>query len=184
MRTHFILYGVLMTGIYLLNTSCSPKKTDFPIRHYAGPVLVTENLNTVFTDSGRTKMSIQAPVQNEFSNGNQEYDKGLYVQFFKTEDSVQSYLKADYVYYNKQQDLYTAQGHVILEDIIKKEKLTTEKLHWSRYEGRVFNNEFVEITKPNQTLRGKGITAKQDLSTYTILEPEGRILNAESDDFF
>ena len=163
---------------------CEQKQNGFPQLKYAGPVLVSENLNTLYSDSGRTRMRLEAPIQTEFSNGNQEYEKGMRVSFYKTEDTIQSYLKADFVHYNKQQDLYTAIGNVVLEDVLKHEKLTTKKLHWSRYEGKVFNNEYVEITKPNQVLKGKGLTAAQDLSTYTILEPEGHIQHADSADFF
>lgn len=175
-------FAIAAAGTILMG--CNQEKKEFPIRHYAGPVLVSENLNTQYTDSGRTKMRITAPLQTEFANGNQEYEKGMHVSFYKTEDTVQSVLQADFVHYNKQQDLYTAIGHVVLEDVLKHEKLTTNKLHWSRVEGKVFNNEYVEITKPNQTLKGKGLTASQDLSTYTILEPEGHIQHADSADFF
>lgn len=165
-------------------TSCEEKKVQYSIKKYAGPILVSENLNTIYTDSGKVKIRLIAPVQTEFSNGNQEYEKGLTVTFYENDSIKKSYLRADLVHYNKQQDLYTAIGNVVLEDLIKHEKLRTEKLHWSRYEGRVFNNEHVEIETPTQILKGKGLTAKQDFSTYTILEPEGRILDAGSDDFF
>ncbi len=172
--------------VFLLNflLSCEEKKIGYPLRFYAGPTLVSENLNTQYSDSGYLKMLLQAPVQEEFSNGNQEYPKGLKVTFYQKDGMEKSFLQADFVQYNKQQDLYTATGHVVLEDLIKKEKLKTEKLHWSRVEGRVFNNEFVEITTPSQILKGKGLSAKQDFSYYTILEPEGTILNADSVDFF
>jgi hypothetical protein len=80
--------------------------------------------------------------------------------------------------------LYTAEGNVVLEDLVKKERLNTSKLHWSRTDGRVFTNEHVEIFTPSQILKGKGLTAKQDFSSYTILEPEGQILHADSIDFF
>ncbi len=164
--------------------SCDEKKKTFPIRFYAGPVLVSENLNTQYSDSGFLKMKLEAPLQEEFANGNQEYSKGLQVTFFEKNGKEKSYLRADFVLYNKQQDLYTATGNVLLEDLVKKEKLKTGKLHWSRSEGRVFNNEFVEITTPSQILRGKGLSARQDFSSYNILEPEGTILNADSVDFF
>jgi lipopolysaccharide assembly outer membrane protein LptD (OstA) len=164
--------------------SCSEKRIDSDIRVYAGPILRSENMNTAYLDSGKTKLRIEDPVRIEFLNGNQEYEKGILVTFYKTDTVKQSYLKADFVHYNKQQDLYTAIGHVVLEDVIKHEKLNTEKLHWSRTEGRVFNNEFVEITTPTQILKGKGLTAKQDFSSYTILEPEGQILHADSVNFF
>lgn len=181
MRFGFIL---LMLVFAFLESGCEEEKSDTIIRHYAGPMVRSENLNTVYSDSGRTKMRLEAPVQVEFSDGNQEYEKGLTVTFYKMDTIRQSYLKADFVHFNKQQDLYTAIGHVVLEDLIKHEKLNTEKLHWSRSEGRVFNNEFVEITTPTQILKGKGLTAKQDFSSYTILEPEGQILHADSADFF
>ena len=176
-------YFHLLAAMVILY-ACSEKKIESSIRIYAGPILRSENLNTAYLDSGKTKLRIEAPVQIEFLNGNQEYEKGILVTFYKTDTLKQSYLKADFVHYNKQQDLYTAIGHVVLEDVIKHEKLNTEKLHWSRTEGRVFNNEFVEITTPTQILKGKGLTAKQDFSSYTILEPEGQILNADSVNFF
>jgi len=175
------LFWLLLTA--QLN-SCTEQKTEISLKHYSGPMLRSENLNTIYTDSGKTKMRMQAPVQVEYSNGNQEYDKGILVTFYKSDTLKQSLLRADFLLYNKQQDLYTAIGHVVLEDLIKHEKLNTEKLHWSRSEGRVFNNEFVEITTPSQILKGKGVTAKQDFSSYTILEPEGQILHADSVDFF
>lgn len=139
---------------------------------------------TAYSDSGKKKMVLLAPLRAEFSNGDQEYQKGMEVQFFKTSDTVQSRLKADLVHYSKQQDLYTAVGHVVLEDLVKRERMTTTKLHWSRYEGKVFTNEHVEIVTPTQTLKGKGLTARQDFSSYTILKPEGQIFNADSVDFF
>ena len=178
------VYLPIMIVIAFLEMGCEEEKSDTIIRHYAGPMVRSENLNTVYSDSGKTKMRLEAPVQVEFSDGNQEYEKGLTVTFYKMDTIRQSYLKADFVHFNKQQDLYTAIGHVVLEDLIKHEKLNTEKLHWSRSEGRVFNNEFVEITTPTQILKGKGLTAKQDFTSYTILEPEGQILHADSADFF
>lgn len=181
-ESRYILSFLLV--LCFLGAGCKDEVKKTPIRNYAGPMLRSENLNTVYTDSGKVKMRMQAEVQVEFSNGDQEYEKGILVTFYTADTIRKSILKADFLHYNKQQDLYTAIGHVLLEDLIKHEKLNTTKLHWSRSEGRVFNNEFVEIQTPTQILKGKGITAKQDFSSYTILEPEGQILNADSADFF
>jgi len=175
------LYIFIFSWLFV---SCAETKKQHSIKFYAGPLLVSENLNTTYTDSAKVKMRLQAPVQTEFANGNQEYEKGLEVTFYEKDTIRKSYLKADVVFYDKQQDLYTAIGNVVLEDLQKHEKLNTEKLHWSRFEGRVYNNEFVKITTPTQVLKGKGLTAKQDFSTYTILEPEGQIMDAASSDFF
>lgn len=170
--------------LFLIVFSCSQKKVEIPIRYYAGPSISTRNLSTIYLDSGRTKMKMEAPVQLEFADGNQEFPNGFVVKIYNEKGRQQSSLKADFVHYDKVHDLYTATGNVELQDLIKKESLRTGKLHWSRTEARVFNNEYVEIKTPTQFLKGKGLTARQDFSSYTILEPEGTILNAESSGFF
>ena len=172
-----------MCAIFFLG-SCKEKKTELPLRYYAGPLISTENLATTYLDSGNVRMTMKAPLQLEFADGNQEFPSGFTVEIYEGRDQVKSRLKADFVHFDKVQDLYTATGHVFLEDLLKKESLKTEKLHWSRSEGRVFNNEYVEISTPSQFLKGKGLTARQDFSSYTILEPEGTILNADSAGFF
>jgi LPS export ABC transporter protein LptC len=175
--------GLLLLLPFIL-AGCRQEKNEIPIRHYAGPMVSSESLHTTYLDSGQVKLEMDAPVQSEFANGNQEFPRGITVHFYNASGQLQSSLKAGFVHYNKNQDLYTAIGKVVLEDLIRHEKLETEKLHWSRTEGRVFNNEFVRITTPSQILTGKGLTARQDFSSYTILEPEGRILHADSLDFF
>lgn len=175
-------FAVLFVAFFF--QSCDRENRENELKHYAGPMLVSKNLNTIYTDSGRTKLRMEAPIQVEFSNGNQEYEKGMTVRFYQKDGTVKSYLKADFVHYNKVQDLYTAVGNVVLEDLVDKQQLRTQKLHWSKFEGKVFNNEYVEITTPTQILKGKGLTALQDFSSYTILEPEGQILHADSADFF
>lgn len=180
----FGLRLVFLSTFTWIILSCNRENKENELKHYAGPMLVSKHLNTIYTDSGRIKLRMEAPVQVEFSNGNQEYEKGMTVNFYQKDGTIKSYLKADFVHYNKGQDLYTAIGNVVLEDLVDKQQLRTQKLHWSKFEGKVFNNEYVEITTPTQILKGKGLTALQDFSSYTILEPEGQILHADSADFF
>ena len=175
---------VIIMLIWVGLNSCREKKSELPIRYYAGPLVSSSSLSTTYLDSGKVRMQMEAPLQLEFADGNQEFPDGFIVKIFEAENELKSTLRADFVHYDKVQDLYTATGNVQLEDLKKKESLRTEKLHWSKTEGRVFNNEFVEIRTPTQILKGKGLTARQDFSTYTILEPEGTILNADSAGFF
>lgn len=178
--TWFLFVSFLIFSLF----RCTEKKKEAPLRYYAGPLISSRNLSTSYLDSGKIRMKVEAAVQLEYADGNQEFPEGFRVSIYDESGEVRSILKADFVHYNKAQDLYTATGNVFLEDLKKKESLKTTKLHWSRTEERVFNNEFVEINTPSQTLKGKGLTARQDFSTYTILEPEGTIRDAESGGFF
>jgi LPS export ABC transporter protein LptC len=173
-----------LLAIIGLISSCTEKKNEVPMRFYAGPLISTRNLVTTYLDSGKTRLKMEAKVQLEYEDGDQEFPEGFFVSIFDEDGKLRSILKADFVHYDKVQNLYTATGNVFLEDQVKKESLKTTKLHWSKSEERVFNNEYVEINTPSQVLKGKGLTARQDFSSYTILEPEGTIKDADSDGFF
>lgn len=116
---------------------------------------------------------LTAALQLEFSNGDREFPKGMHVEFFNDKEELESTLTADYVHYNKMQELYTATGNVIIQSLAEQKTMTTELLHWSRVERRIFTNRFVKIVTPKETLSGTGLTAREDFSSYQILKPSG-----------
>lgn len=97
----------------------------------------------------------------------------MHVEFFNDKEELESTLTADYVHYNKMQELYTATGNVIIQSLAEQKTMTTELLHWSRVERRIFTNRFVKIVTPKETLTGTGLTAREDFSSYQILKPSG-----------
>jgi LPS export ABC transporter protein LptC len=153
--------------------ACEDKKDISGFRFYSGPVVKAKNIVSNYSDSGKKVLILTAPLQLEFSNGDREFPKGMHVEFFNDKEELESTLTADYVHYNKMQELYTATGNVIIQSLAEQKTMTTELLHWSRVERRIFTNRFVKIVTPKETLTGTGLTAREDFSSYQILKPSG-----------
>lgn len=153
--------------------ACTDEKEETPLRYYSGPIAMVDSIKTIYTDSGKVVVKMKAPMQHEFSNGDREFAKGMFVEFFNNKGQVQSTLEADYVHYSKQQDLYTGTGNVKIINLLEDKSLTTELLHWSRTEKRIFTNKFVTIKNKGEILTGTGLSASQDFKTYRILKPSG-----------
>ena len=57
----------------------------------------------------------------------------------------------------------------------KGEQLNTEKLLWDENTGKIYSDEFVKITTPDEIIMGKGFEANQDFSKYKIFKVTGNI---------
>ena len=58
-------------------------------------------------------------------------------------------------------------------NIEKQQKLNTEELFWKPDTKKIFTDKFVTIKLENEILYGTGFDADQDLSNYTMKNPEG-----------
>jgi hypothetical protein len=56
---------------------------------------------------------------------------------------------------------------------MKNEQLNTEELFWKPSQQKIFTDKFVTIRQEGDVIYGQGLEAKQDMSDYTILKPEG-----------
>lgn len=145
------------------------------IKPYDGPIIEVDNVETLYSDSALVRVKVEADKQLEFENGDSEFPKGIYIEFYDKEGAVSSTLKADKGYYNKDDELYTAVGDVVVISYEKDQKLNTEELHWKQDEAKVFTDKFVRIETAEEILMGEGLTAAQDFSTYRILKPTGEL---------
>ncbi|NJK83528.1 MAG: LPS export ABC transporter periplasmic protein LptC [Saprospiraceae bacterium] len=153
--------------------SLSIKRPEKEITPYEGPILRAENIETSYSDSAKIVVKLLAPLRFDYASGNLEFPEGLEIQFFDKKEQLETKLTADKGYYNKEQNLYTASGNVLVENIQQKRVLRTEILHWKPIERLVFTKEKVHITTPKDELFGIGLEALQDLSRYKIIQPTG-----------
>lgn len=152
--------------------SCTSKETSkFEI--YEGPDNTTENITAVYTDSGRVKARVKAPIQEVLRNGDNEYTKGMNIKFFDDNEELENTLTCNYSIKNIKTGIWTIKGDVVINNIKKKEKLNTEELFWDASEDRIWTEKFVRIETEDQTLTGTGLESNQKFSEYEILKPIG-----------
>lgn len=162
----------LMFCTALVAISCNTTETAQPIE-YKGPLKEAENVEMYYSELDIVKTKMVAQKVFVFENGDREFPEGIYLEFFDPNGKVTSTLRANSAYYFKEENKWRGRGKVEIINIEKKEQLNTEELFWKQDTKRIFTDKFVTIKLQNEVIYGTGLEAAQDLSDYTIKNPEG-----------
>lgn len=179
-----LIYTVALWGGLALGTACSSddELNQEPVA-YEGPLFEADSIQLLYSDSAIVRVKLEAPKRYEFENGDSEYPQGIYIEFFEPDGSISSTLLADHAFHFREENRYTAIGNVEVEGHKENNKLLTDTLHWSTAEQQVYTKAFVTIIEDADTLKGQGLEAAQDFSSYTILKPVGTtMLDGDSED--
>lgn len=153
-------------------TACNSSDVKEPLV-YDGPLTVVENLELYYTEDNHVKVKMIAAMVNEFENGDREFPKGIYLEFYTEEGRLESTLRANEAFYFKKEDQWRGRGKVEVKNLEKNEQLNTEELFWKPDKEKIFTDKFVTIRQQSDVIYGQGLEAKQDMSDYVIKKPEG-----------
>jgi LPS export ABC transporter protein LptC len=156
----------------LFFSSCQQADLKEPVE-YEGPLRVIEKVETYYSENEIVKVKMIADVVHEFKNGDREFPKGIYLEFFDETGALESTLRANQAFYFKEQKQWRGRGKVQVKNIAKNEQLNTEELFWEPEKERIHTDKFVTIRQQEDVIYGQGLEANQDMSEYTILKPEG-----------
>lgn len=168
------LFSFLIALLALLAVGCGKdlKDPDKEKKHI-GPFRETYNVLTLYSDSAKVLIKLQAPLQEDFENGDMIFPDGIGVEFYEQGSIVTSTLRANYGKQERNKDLYLVRGNVVVHNIKKQEKLETEELYWNKAKAQIYTDKFVKITTPEEILMGHGLQANQDFSNYKIKKVTG-----------
>jgi len=137
--------------------------------------LLTDTVSTLISDSGVTRYRIEAPqwlLYDKTDPPYQEFPKGVYLEQFDYDLSVQASLQSDYAYYNEKEQVWTLSGNVHALNR-KGEQFDTPKLIWDQKSHRVYSDTTIHITREKSIIEGVGFESNEEMSKYTILNPTG-----------
>ena len=163
--------GLLAAGCQKKDPAASKKPVV-----YKGPLLETTNVLTLYSDSARLQIKYQAPLEQQFENGDKLYPKGIDVTFYtKGGTEVLNTLRGNYGRFDKTKNLYFIRGDVRVSNVQKQQSMKTEEMYFDQSKQLIYNDttQLVRIQTPTEILTGYGLTANQDFSRYTILKPQG-----------
>lgn len=152
---------------------CFAKSTASESTKYDGPVIEGTQLEIIRSDDGVVIISILTDKFLQYQNGDRMYPEGIYGTFYDTDKSISAILSANTVYYYAEKDVYELKGAVEIKSYKGKKQLNTEELHWNIGTEEIYTDKFVRVATEEELLTGKGLTARQDLSRYSLLVPEG-----------
>lgn len=165
---------MLFISALFLFSSCNQTDVKMP-EEYKGPLREVEKVETFYSENEMVKMKMVADLVYEFQNGDKEFPKGIYVEFFDETGRLESTLRANHAFYFKTENQWRGRGRVEVKNIAKNEQLNTEELFWKQTEEKIFTDKFVTIRQQSDVLYGQGLEARQDMSDYTILKPYGEV---------
>lgn len=160
--------------IFFIAASCTQKENTQP-QEYEGPLQEAADVELFYTENQAIKVKMQTPLLYEFKSGDREFPKGIHLEFYNEAGVLSSTLRADHAYYFKTEDKWRARGKVEVVNKEKNEQLNTEELFWFPAKEEILTEKFVTIRQQQTILYGEGLKAKQDMSSYTITNPQGEI---------
>lgn len=153
-------------------SACNNTEIKEPLE-YTGPLKKAQNIELYYTEKELVKVKMVAAELHEFKNGDREFPKGIYLEFYNEFGKMSSTLRANHAFFFKKDNLWRGRGKVEVKNIEKNEQLNTEELFWKQTEEQIYTDKFVTIRQQGDVIYGKGLEAKQDMSEYEILNPEG-----------
>lgn len=142
---------------------------------YTGPIMEVDSVTILYSDSAVVRVKVNAPKQMEFENGDKEFPNTIFIEFYEPDGTLSSTLEAKTAYYTKETDTYKAEGDVEVIGYLEPQKMNSEELYWAPQKEEIYTEKFVRIETEDQISTGTGLTAKQDFSSYRILNPTGTI---------
>jgi LPS export ABC transporter protein LptC len=171
-----LLLAALLAG-------CQPKEKEAKPVMYTGPLMETENVVTLLSDSARLHIRLTSPLEQRFENSDILYPKGVMVTFYdKPGKLIINTLVAKWGKFDNAQQLYIMRGAVKVANVPQQQQLDTEELFYNRAQQKIYTDSamFVRVQTPTEVLTGYGLRANQDFSRYGIHKPQGVFSLAEA----
>jgi len=173
-----ILLSLLQIPVFMLS-SCSKEQQTVPvkIRSDVDPGMSAENIDVLFSDSGKIEARLTAPLLNQFSGQNprMEFPKGFKLYTYDSIKRVQSTITALYGIRYELKDYMDARGNVIVRNELKNEQLNTEHLIWDVRTHRIYNSDPIKVITPGKVLYGNDLESDEGFTRYTFKNPSGEM---------
>ena len=130
----------------------------------AMPVLDAQQVTTLISDSGVTRFRITASewqVYDKAKPSYWEFPKGIYLEQFDAMLNTSATLRADYAYYDDQQEIWHLTGNVNATNV-NGEQFETPELYWEQKTERVYSDSSITIIQPptQAAIKADGDNAK------------------------
>jgi LPS export ABC transporter protein LptC len=169
----------LSAGLLLIPflQACHTEKDQEKVLKILQDSVHTERAETVeirFSDSGELNAILYASVMERFpvKEPYTVFPEGINGFFYGKNGKVDNNVKAGYAISQDQEKTVELRNNVQLVNV-KKEKLNTEKLIWDQKTRKIYTDQFVKITTPDNIIYGNGLEADQNFSEYRIFDVKG-----------
>lgn len=170
---------VLLILLCIIVVGCTQEskrlRTESVTDRSAMPVLDTDEVTTLISDSGIIRYKIKAPkwlIYDKADTPYWEFPSGVYLEKFNIDLEADAFVEADYAYYNETAQRWTLRGNVKALNL-EGEQFETPLLFWDQEGQTVYSDSSIVITRETSIIQGVGFTSNETMTEYTILNPTG-----------
>lgn len=149
------------------------------------PDIIGENIEVMYSDSGKVKVQLHAEELKQFNKAEKpysEFPRGLIVYFFDDSLQIESEISADYAIYNNEDKLWHAKGNVIAKNLKNGYRLDSEELYWDEEKEEIYSTTFTKIVNENGTFYGQeGFKSNQNFTKYQLIGVTNSEINIEDE---
>lgn len=174
-RLPLVTAVVLAVVAFVACDNGTPKDTVGNVNPERTPTMITDDVETLISDSGITRYRIVSPkwlVFDEAKEPHWDFPKGLELESYDDNLKPDASIKCDSAQYLKKKQLWRLDGKVIINNK-KNEKFLTRQLFWDQRAHKVYSDSFIHIETPDRVLEGYGFEANERLTGYRIRNVSG-----------
>lgn len=173
--------AALCMGCFCL-ASCEndEKQIDALITRKIG-VEEARHIQAFMSQDGRIKARLTSPFMLRYQVDSPyiEFPRKLHVDFYDEQTRIESVLDANYAKYRENERKVYLKDNIVVINLMKGDTLKTDELWWDQNEQRFYTDKDVQIRQKDKTIYGKGLTAAQNFSEYTIFKIYGTALTGD-----
>lgn len=137
------------------------------------PAVVVYNSEMIYTEMGKLKMKVFAPVTNYYQFADEPYtnfDEGIEVNSFDDSLKIDSKITAKFAQYFEKKELWLARNNVVAQNY-KGEVLYTEELYWDQNKHIIYTDVNVRIKTEDGNVYGRGLVSDDSFDSWEVKEP-------------
>ncbi|MDG1252691.1 MAG: LPS export ABC transporter periplasmic protein LptC [Schleiferiaceae bacterium] len=185
-RTRLIFFkGAFVAPLLFLYLACSNDEVAVSqlAQSFHGAMIEQENVRITYSDSGLSKIRVVAGVLEDFSEEEelprQVFRKGFRVSILASDGQESGFVKAEKALRRLKDQVWVLSGNVEVQQE-GGNSLYTDAMEWDRMNQEFRSESKVRIIDKGEEVQGKGFTAKEDLSQYTIFAVSGHFEGDEN----
>ena len=134
------------------------------------PVMATRGVSKLISDSGIVRYKIIAEewlVYDKTLPQRQEFPKGVYLERYDDNASVNLHITADTAYCFDQY-LWKLRGRVVMNDREKKVTYSSEELYWDMRKHIFYAHVPMSLQEPDRLIRGNWFESDEQMKQYKV----------------
>lgn len=143
----------------------------------ATPQLRATDVTTLISDSGITRYRISAAQWDVYDKAEEpywEFPKGIYLDRFDQDLSIDASIESDYAKYLEKPQIWELRKNVKATNL-QGERFESELIYWDQKKERIYSDTAIVVHRAKYTINAMGFESDQTLTNYDFYKITGRI---------